>query len=282
MCKKGCSFADQIINNINFLIMRKLSTLFAAMIFAASVNAQSVFYSENMGTPTGTTPIVGHIFQNFAPVTYVGTADVRNNLPSSGYAGFSGGGNIAFNGITRNFIISGIDSRNYSGITMTFGQNKTTNASSNELTVEVSADGTNWTALTYTRPTGSGTNGWLLIAPTGTIPATENLRIRFVQSIAASAQFRLDDVVLTGTDITLGANSSAIATDILVKNTSVKNTITFAVSTDIKIINANGQVVKNAKVNANNTLEVSTLPAGIYFVSGMVNGKLISQKIIKK
>ena len=43
--------------------MKKLSSLFAAVILAASVNAQTVFFTENMGTATATTPIATNTFQ---------------------------------------------------------------------------------------------------------------------------------------------------------------------------------------------------------------------------
>ena len=68
----------------------------------------------------------------------------------------------------------------------------------------------------------------------------------------------------------------------MVKNTVVSNIIFFDVKSDVQVINANGQVVKTASVNENTSLEVSSLPAGIYIVTGNVDGKAISQKIIKK
>ena len=63
--------------------------------------------------------------------------------------------------------------------------------------METSSDGSTYAPLTYSRPTGSGTSVWLKIAPTGTIPSTANLRIRFRQS-SASPLFRIDDVILSG------------------------------------------------------------------------------------
>ena len=48
--------------------------------------------------------------------------------------------------------------------------------------IEILYDGTNYTALSYSRTTGTGTANWALVTPTGTIPATSNLRIRFRQT----------------------------------------------------------------------------------------------------
>lgn len=263
--------------------MTKFYSLLAASLFAVSMNAQTVFYSENMGTPTGTTDISANVFQVGAPVVYTGTADVRNTSVSTTYAGASAGGNILFNTLNENFIISGIDTSDYENIKLSFGHNKTVNNSSNELTVEVSADGSVWTPLTYTRPTGSGTNGWVLITAAGTIPTTENLRIRFnTSTVTGGLQFRLDDVSLSGTLIVLGTGNATAAKASLVKNTVVANTILFAAKSDVQVINANGQVVKTASVNENSSLEVSSLPAGIYIVTGNVAGTAVSQKIIKK
>lgn len=265
--------------------MKKFYSLFAAVVLATSINAQTVvkFYSENMGTPSGTVEIADHTFQVGAPVVYTGTADVRNTSPSSVYTGASGAGNILLNALNENFIISGIDTREYEDIKLSFGHNKTLNNSSNELTVEVSADGTTWTPLTYTRPSGSGTNGWLLINTAGAIPSTQNLRIRFNVSVFMSGiQFRLDDVSLSGTKKVLAVDNTNATKTNLVKNTVVENTILFAAKSDVQVINANGQVVKTVSVNENSSVEVSSLPKGIYIVTGNVNGKAVSQKIIKK
>lgn len=70
---------------------------------------------------------------------------------------------------------------------------------------------------------------------------------------------------------------------VFVKNTLVNdNTLSFANGGEVKIFNQNGQVVKSAKVEANSTLDISSLSTGVYIVVGVVNGEKISQKIIKK
>ncbi len=68
----------------------------------------------------------------------------------------------------------------------------------------------------------------------------------------------------------------------LVKNTVVENTILFAAKASVQVVNMNGQVVKTASVNENTSLDVAALPKGIYIVTGTVNGKSVSQKIMKK
>ncbi len=68
----------------------------------------------------------------------------------------------------------------------------------------------------------------------------------------------------------------------LVKNTIVENSILFAAKADVQIVNMNGQVVKSVSVNENTSVDVSSLAKGTYIVTGSVNGKAVSQKIIKK
>lgn len=166
---------------------------------SGAVNSQcstaATIFSENMGSPSGTTAIASNTFQNSSPITFSGSGDVRSTTGSSGYSGSSAGGNVLIS--NTNFVISGINTTGYTSLALSLGHYKSTTASNNELVVEVSSDGSSYSALTYSRATGTGTASWLLVSPTGTIPATSNLRIRF-SNTTTSPQFRIDDVVLTG------------------------------------------------------------------------------------
>jgi hypothetical protein len=169
----------------------------------------STIFSENMGAPTANTSIAANTFQNSGTLSFAGTGDMRTSTPSSGYTGASGGGNVFITQTANLFFeISGINTTGYSNLTLSFGHHKNTIAGSNELAVEFSADGSNYSPLSYSRPTGSGTATWLLVTPTGTIPATANLRIRFRQT-STSTQFRIDDVKLTGVATTPSPSISA-------------------------------------------------------------------------
>lgn len=259
--------------------MKKFYSLFAAVILAATVNAQTTFFTENMGTATATTAIAANTFQNAAPVAFSGTADVRATS-SSDYSGASAGANVMVNANNETFVISGIDSSEYENITLSLGQRKGASAANNELKIEVSEDGATWTLLSYTRPTGSGTANWAVISPTGTIPTTETLSIRFTGTNAT--EWRIDDVKLAGTAIVLGTGNNNATKANLVKNTVVDNNILFSAKADVKVISMNGQVVKSASVNENTSLDVTSLAKGMYIVTGTVNGEAVSQKILKK
>lgn len=263
--------------------MKQFYSLLAAVVVSANVHAQTVtVFSENMGTPSATTAIASNTFQN-SGITYSGTADVRITTTSTGYTGASAGGNIFFTGTAgTNFVISGINTTNYSNMVLSFGHLKTTNASSNELTVEVSGDnGSTWSPLTYSRPTGGGTsNVWALITATGTIPSVSSLMIRFTNTI--TGQFRLDDVKLVGNNETMAVVDATKAKANLVKNTIVSNELIFGASAKVSVYNTAGQIVKTADASENSRLDVSALPKGAYVVTGVVNGQAVSQKIIKK
>ena len=107
------------------------------------------------------------------------------------------------------------------------------------------------------RQAGTATNG------TGNI-SIDNLIVNTVEAVTLAV---------------VDVNSAKVN---IVKNTVVGNTIMFSAKADIQILNMNGQVVKTASVNENTSLEVSSLAKGMYVVTANVNGKAVSQKIIKK
>jgi hypothetical protein len=202
--RKGISkfiskFISRLFNRLSVLPL----TLPLCLVWGLGVGngwGQTTIFTETIGTccSTNTTAIASTTFDN-SGLTFSGSADTRTTTASSGYTGASGGRNVFFtNTVDRDFVISGINTTGYSSLTLSFGHWKSTTTSNNELVVEVSSDGSSWTSLSYSRPTGSGTANWLLITPSGSIPATANLRIRFRQT-STTPQFRIDDIKLAGT-----------------------------------------------------------------------------------
>lgn len=263
-------------------------SLFAAI----SMFSQTTFYSENFGNPTSTTLLPAYSgYQNASPIVYSGTADVRTSTPSEGYTGSSGNGCVFLGTVTaasgnpaKTLIIEGINTTNFNGISMTLGHYKGTNAGSNELTIEVSSDGTSWSPLTYTRPTGTATSNWILINPTGTIPSTANLRIKLTNVLDSNVGFRIDDIKLTGTAISLATTENnknlfgiypTLVADGKIYITSNKNS-----DKRVKIYDQMGRMVTDKTVQ--NEINVSHLPKGNYIVNVDENHKMVSQKIIIK
>ena len=164
---------------------------------------QSTIFTENCGNPASTTAVSSYTgWQNYGVLSYTGTADVRTTLPSSVYVGASGQGNTFItNTVGTNVTFGTINTTNYTSLSLSLGILKTTTASNgSNLTIEVSTDGTTYSPLSFLLATGAGTaNLWSRITPTGTIPATANLRIRFrMNTNTVGLQFRIDDIKLTG------------------------------------------------------------------------------------
>jgi hypothetical protein len=189
--------------------MKKLYILLFSVV--TSLSFGQTFYSENMGTPSGTTAIDVNVFQNSAPILYSGTADVRATSGSTGYNGASGSGNVFINAIDEFFQIDGLNSAafNTADIQLSFGINTPT-AVTNVLIVEVSTDATNWTPVSYT-PSGTG---WTLATISGgVIPSSATLSIRFKSS--STLQYRIDDVKLSSVSAscTLALGTATTACD---------------------------------------------------------------------
>ncbi len=236
-------------------------------------NGQTTLFSENMGTPSGTTAIASNSFQN-SGLTFIGTSDVRNSGVSSAYTGASGGGNVFItNSVGKDFQIAGISTVNYSNLVLSFGAYKSTTASNmSELVLEYSTDGTSYSTISFpNQPTGSGTGVWRLVSnisvPTGANGAT-NLRIRFKQT-SATPQFRIDDVKLVGT---LTTCSTPTALSFQTQPSTILQNSVMSPSVSVAAICADGSVATGYSGNV--TLTVNTSGCGytsqtVSFVNGV-------------
>ena len=234
----------------------------------SSASFSQTFYSENMGTPAGTTAIAANVFQNTTPILYSGSGDVRATSGSSGYNGASGSGNVFLNALTEYFQIDGLNSSaiNTADIQLSFGINTPT-AVTNVLTVEVSTNGTVWSPVTYT----PSAIGWTLATiGGGTIPSSSTLSIRFTSTTAL--QYRIDDVKLSSV--------SASCTLVLGNTTAVCDALTAGTDTYTATIpftgggNAAYAVTPNAgTVSGDNP---STLAAGNIVITNIPEGTALS------
>jgi len=185
-----------------FTLLKSLLLTAILLVGSGSVFGQTVtIFSENMGNPTANTLVANHTFQNSGTLTFtgVGGVDVRTTQASTGYSGASGGGNVFFGtgnngGVERQFEISGINTSAHKDLVLSFGIRSMVGNDGSSFVVEVSADGTTYTALTFDPLPDAA--GWTHVTLSGTIPSTENLRIRFRQAVVA--EHRLDDVLLVG------------------------------------------------------------------------------------
>lgn len=124
-------------------------------------------------------------------------------------------------------------------------------------------------------------------SPTGTALTATTAAIRkTVSGVFVDTDNNLNDFT-TGTPNPLNSSFLSVG-DIkvfrsnFVKNTIVTNEINFGEKANVKIYNASGSLVKSASVEKNTSLNVSSLPKGVYVVTGEVNGQSVSQKIVKE
>ena len=197
--------------------MKKLYTLLFSIM--ASVAFAQTFYSENFGTPTGTTTFANYTigtapatFQNAAPITYTGTGDVRTSFASTGYSGASGSGLVFLTSTAGRFLqISGLNTAAYASenLILSFG-NRVESTTAGTLLVEQSTDGTNWTVVATTQNPTAGV--WVLVTTaSGQIPSSATLSLRFTQT--GTAQIRIDDIKLSNVSasclLALGTETTA-------------------------------------------------------------------------
>ena len=167
-------------------------------------NMEEIILAESNGTVSSSTAVADHELADgfdYDSLKMSGTAVIRNTSPSSGYEGASGDANIMF-GLTSpsSFEIERINTSSYKDVKLSFGIMKSTLASTgSELSLEVSADGINYTPLLIDElPTESGTAYvWYYRNIQQILPKGENIRIRFLSN-DMNTLFRIDDIQLKG------------------------------------------------------------------------------------
>lgn len=181
--------------------MKKIYLLLTFIVSSIGMMAQTIVYSETMGSPSANTNITSYTgwvttTNPAATITYSGTGSIRSTSPSSGYTGASGSGNVFFSAAGgQTFIIQGINTSSYNSSELQLSFGWTTSTAANVITVETSIDsGTNWTPITI--PANPNT-AWALKTITGTIiPQSTNLWLRFTAPATGSGM-RIDDVKIS-------------------------------------------------------------------------------------
>ncbi|AZB18367.1 T9SS C-terminal target domain-containing protein [Chryseobacterium indologenes] len=157
------------------------------------------------------------------------------------------------------------------------------------LTFRAGGYGTDNTTLTVTISGGGSINGASSFTLTNSafsnytvniVGGTSATKLKFAAA-STSKRFFIDDIKVDMNG-SLSVDNAKASAKKFVKNTSVDNDIYFGVKSEVKIYNVNGQLVKTASVAENGTVHIAELPKGIYIVTGIVNGKSTSEKVIKK
>jgi hypothetical protein len=179
--------------------------LFLSLLPLAICAQTTTIYKETVGNYSGSIGILLYTGWSTPSVMHAATGaiSVTNLIPSSNYAGASGGSPINITS-GSSWTISNINTSVSTNIKLSFGIHKSNKLeTAAALVVEVSSNGTTYTPLTKTDlPTGNGTgNSWFYrtggVDITGSIPAASNLRVRFRNT--GAVDYGLDDIELTST-----------------------------------------------------------------------------------
>lgn len=148
-------------------------------------------FTETFGNPSSTTSIADHTYDN-ENLTFEGNGDIRSSIPSEGYEGASGNGLVFMNADYRFLTIGNIVTTGFESFNLSFGLHA---FGTQQLTIEYSEDGDDWTEITYqqTQPSGSWT---LMEINDFELPESESLKLRFSKD--NGDQYRLDDITLSG------------------------------------------------------------------------------------
>lgn len=244
--------------------MKKLYSLFAAVAFSATVCAQtSVTYTFSGNNATEV--LSGTVDANISFVTDKGEGAQSPTFYTASPAGvriYS----VRSSGVGNSFIIKPAAGYEITELTFTAQTGYTPT-----VTYSVNGGASQQMTLSGTTYTVSG------------ISADTSLKFTNAHmGGGTNIQLRIPSFTVTYQQKTLGLNETNAKKAQLVKNSMVTNELRFATKSDIKIITMNGQVVKTASVNEDTVLDVSSLANGVYMVSGSVNGKTVTQKVIKK
>lgn len=257
--------------------MKKIYSLFATVMIAASVFAQTTVFSGTFDDVTGTGGNDGGWSGSVATGVL---ADGNTSYTTGGswtlaksYKGNQclkvGTGSAKGSVTTPSITLSGNG-------TLTFRAGAWS-GSVEATTLNISATGATLNLASVTLVKGS-----FSLYTVNITGATGAVTLTFESSANANNRFFIDDIIVK-TSGSLAVSDVKNVKGSFVKNTFVKNNeIAFGANAkDVKVYNMYGQAVKTASVKENGTLNVSELAKGNYIVTGTVNNELVSQKILK-
>ncbi|WP_313502956.1 T9SS type A sorting domain-containing protein [Kaistella carnis] len=246
--------------------MKKFYSLVAIAMFSVTAIAQTTLFSEDFASVT-TGDNTGTNGQN-APW------NGNDNFPTVVKAYQAGGAvKIGTGSLTGSITTKALDLSTDGGdFTVTLDVKGWTNV---EGDIKVTVTGLASQSATYqaTRTDAFETKTFTFTG--GTAGSTVTIETTSKRAFIDNVKIVTNPVILAVGDV----NATKVN---LVKNTVVENNILFAAKADVQILNMSGQVVKTAVVNENTSLDVTSLSKGMYVVTATVNGKAVSQKIMKK
>lgn len=241
--------------------MKKIYSLFAAVIISSAINAQTTFnyVFGSQGFSNGEEITSGSINSN---LNYSAAQNSSSSVPSYWNTG-SSFRMYAGSGDGNSYTITAVAGTSLNSLTI--------NAiSSYTPAVQYSVNGG-----VYQTATLSGTTYTI----TG-LNAASSVTFKNVVN-GSNTQLRITSLSINYTTGSLAVTDFNKSSTNFVKNTSVNNEIYFGSKAEVKVYSMNGQILKTESVSENKSLNVADLQNGIYIVTGLVEGKNVSQKIIK-
>lgn len=304
-CELGTYFALRLIKSPNIIIMKKVFTFIGLVSIAAFSNAQIVINEiytgggilgatltndfielKNIGSSTST--LTGATIQ-YGPAS--GAFTQYHTLPNITLApgqtyliqeGSDGGGIL--NLVNPNLVVNVVLNFNGSnptvgtGLSIGFTSGKVALASS---TTQVTGpfasnvlDFVGYGPADQYEGSGAAPSPTILNSITRVSGDSNNNAVDFTIALASpqAGTLAVEDLYNSSPQYGFISNS-------LVKN----NEIVFGSAVkDVKIYSPSGQLIKASSVKANETLNISELQKGSYIVTGTVNNKPVTQKILKE
>ena len=246
--------------------MKKLYSLFAAVVMAVVVNAQGTENFDSRSNTTGTL---------YTSASFTGADNTSWALATARVINTAADYNISnvsvilnANGTATITFPNGVGTLQY--------QYRKAFTGSGSRSLQVSVDGT---AVSSTAAFGSGSGAQATVY-------THLVNINKTGSVvvevkALTNQVTIDNFTWTAPGTLAVSDLNASKTK-FVKATAVRSTLDFGMKANVQIYSANGQLIKTTSVNEGTALDVSSLPKGVYIVRGDANGTVVSEKIVKK
>jgi hypothetical protein len=257
--------------------MKKIFTIFSIVALSTVAHAQQAFnyVFASQGFTNGQVLTTGNIVSG--KLTY----EVLKNGSTNSPAYFTNGTNLRLYSQTTTGDGNSYEIKGVSGTKMTSVKINTPGQVGSDNYAPASAiitvDGV--VVPTVYDPADTTNATYLITSASG----ASSIKIKNGQT-GASAQIRINSLNVTYTDgSTLAVADFGKAKGNFIRNSFVKNNeITFgAEAKDVKVYTLSGQLVKTASVKENESLSVAELAKGNYIVTGMVNNRPVSQKILK-
>ncbi len=257
--------------------MKKLYSLVVGLLVVTTINAQTTVLSESFAAYTlggntastgATAPDSNDVYNNTNGVTFVPTFPTGTKVYQAG-------------GMAKFGTSSLVGSMSTAALDLSTDGGK----------VSITFDVKGWTTVEgpiIVKVTNMADQSVTYAAVMSGTPETKTItfgggQANSIVTFATQAKRAYIDNIVIKTDptIVLAVSDLTKVKSGFVKNTMVSDAIQFSAKADVKVYDVNGQIVRQANVSENNGLDVSFLPNGMYFVTGIVNGQAVSQKILK-